>query len=748
MRVTQETFYRQTMFNLLRMRYGEYVMNNQAASAKRINSPSDDPVGSIASQGSHRMMEEIEQYGTTVQHVRDWLRQGDSSMQSMSDYLAQVKTKAEQASTGTYTAQQLALIGKDTQVMMSHLVELANAQVDGKYIFAGAQNDTPAINTAPEVQSPALGSDANVGTGDLYGQGDYTGRKSRLVNITVDSVTAGGPPMNISYSYIDDFGRTISGKTAINGVGTAFAVDVGEGAQVYLDQGTYTAGNTYTLTIGRNNGDQESLDANLSRNYRLRYNFALNDLYGQEGNVNGQWGNVLDMMADWQDSLAKDDTTQTSFETIAGRYNNPGSSADLNVAGDYTQLKTAQLQVQVGGPIQFRVSDPTLSDATVAGRQYRFYLDDPTFTGEPSATNPMDLHVAWLDTVSGNWQDGGVVTATGTGPENAVTLNDDPNVKITLAQASYDSTTIAGWGAGLGVAPPFTPVVAAGYQSMSTYPDKTTPSPANPVNFTYSYNDGKAERRFGTIAFTGTGDDHAWNVPLSEATLNVASNVDATTLQGRQYEFYLDPASLTGTPSAANPLTLHYRYKDAAGAWVDGGNVNVTGTGPEHMVQLAAANPGEDVRFFLADGSYDTTNIGTWPAGSTAAAALTMDFAGPRATVSLSKNGTVDDGDFYGATLEQYHQGQALSQTTLAKITGIQANLLKQLGDAGARLDNMDVRDNLLEADNVRLQDRLSKVEDADITEVTTNLTLYQTLYEATLQATAMVTSKSLADYL
>jgi flagellar hook-associated protein 3 FlgL len=762
MRVTQETFYRQTMYNLLRMRYGEYVMNNQAASAKRINSPSEDPVGSISAQGSHRMMEEIDQYTSTVQHTRDWLRQADSSMQSMSDYLAQIKAKAEQASTGTYTSSQLDLIGKDALVMMSHLVGLGNSQVDGKYIFAGAKNNLPAINTDPKVQSPALASTANNinSTGSLYGQGDFTGRKSRLVTVAVDSVTAGGTPMDVSYSYVDDFGRTISGKTSIGGVGTAFACDVGDGAQVYVDQGTYAVGDSFTLTIGRNNGDDQELNANLSWNYRLRYNFALGDLYGQEGYANGQWNNTLDLLADWQDALTKDSQTQDYFETVAGRYNNPGSGAKVQVDGDFAQLKSAQMQFQAGGPIQFRVNDPAVTDATVQGRYYQFYLDPTSNTGAPSATNPVTLHYAYWSGAA--WVDGGTLNVTDTGPENPVTLPDNGGqVSIVLPQSTFDANTMTTFAALPTVNPTLLPVDNPGIP-FSFYADKTAPSAGTPVDFTYSYNDGANERRHGTITFTGTGGDYAWNVPLNVAPLNVASNVDAATLQNRQYEFYLTPNSNTGTPSAANPITLVYRYKDASGAWVDptpnpgyppppeflSNTLTITGTGPENMAELTAANPGEKVRIFLADGAYDANNVATWPPGTTNAATLTMDFAGPRSTVTLAAGGTVDDGDYYSATLEQYHQGQALSQTTLARMTGLQANLLKYLGDAGARLDNMDVRDNLLESDNVRLQDRLAKVEDADVTKVTTNLTLYQTLYQATLQATAMVTSKSLADYL
>jgi flagellar hook-associated protein 3 FlgL len=746
-RVNQETFYRQTLYDILRMRYDQFQLSNQASSGKRINNPSDDPVGSITTQASHRSMEEVTQYGSNVRNARDWLSLADSTMQSMSTLLVSSKAKAEQASTGTYSGAQRGILSTDVESSILSLVSLANTRLSGKCIFAGTRNNQLATTGDLRAETPATSGSANTGDGKVYGQGTPTFLLSRNITITVTQAPAGGTPtvadpMDVSYSYVDDYNRTVTGSARLTGTGSAGAVDVGGGVQVFVDGETFATNDTYTLKIGRHLGNTEALEATLSQNSRVAYNFSLDDLFRSEGNSGGQWNNILDILADWKDALTKDNKVQDYFETLPGVKNNPGSSAQLQVSGAYDALKLRQLEMQVGGPIQFMANAASADDTTVDGRSYQFYLEPGGNTGQPSASNPITLRYYYWN--AGAWTAGGTLNVTGTGQGNPVTLADNGgDVSIFLANSVFDANNLTTFAAAPTGGPPPT---ANGGLGLTTYADKTQPSAATPVDCTYTLRDDLGARRYGSLTFSETGSRGAWTVPLEGATLSVASNVSTTTLSGRQYEFYLDNAAYSGTPSAANPMDLHYRYQ-SGGAWVDGGVITVTGTGPENSVQLSALNAGEDVRIFVADGSYDSSSIGVWGAGG-ATSALSMDLTGDRATLTLSENGVVDDGDTYAATLEQYNQGQAKSQEALDAIQAVQRDLLKQNGAAGARLNNLDVRDQLLEKDTLRLNSRLSQVEDADITTVTTNLSQYQNLYQATLQAAAMVTSKTLADYL
>ena len=192
--------------------------------------------------------------------------------------------------------------------------------------------------------------------------------------------------MPVTVSYVDDFGRTVSFSSTISGSGSGNSIDVGDGVQIYAEARNYRGGDTFTVEVGRNQGNEEALDVNLSWDNRMRYNYTMNQLFSAEGNIDGEWGNLLDTLVDWYDALLKDSQEQDYFETVPAVTNNPGSSADLNVSGDWDLLSSRDLKFQVGGPFQF-LNDAT-SDATVSDRQYQFYLEDNTYSGQPSDGQP------------------------------------------------------------------------------------------------------------------------------------------------------------------------------------------------------------------------------------------------------------------------------------------------------------------------------------------------------------------------
>jgi flagellar hook-associated protein 3 FlgL len=173
-----------------------------------------------------------------------------------------------------------------------------------------------------------------------------------------------------------------------------------------------------------------------------------------------------------------------------------------------------------------------------------------------------------------------------------------------------------------------------------------------------------------------------------------------------------DPAysATSATPTAGQPAMVTYTYLDASGArqW---GTVSFSGSGD------------------------DAANI------------LSLNPAGT-ASLRLNEGGTLMEGDTWQLTLQQYNQGQIYSQQMLTKLAGVRTNLLRYSGDAGAKLNRLEVRGNLLSSAGVQISDRLSSVESAYISQVATNLQLYQTMYQASLESTAMISAHTLADYL
>ena len=404
--------------------------------------------------------------------------------------------------------------------------------------------------------------------------------------------------------------------SAVRGSGNA--IDVGDGVQIYAEAESYKAGDVFTVEVGRNGGNEEILDVNLSWANRMQYNYTMDLMFGSEGNVEGDWQNLLDMLTEWRDALEKDSQTQDEFKAIGAVTNNPGSTAELNVGGAWDLLESADLTFQVGGPFQF-INDST-DDDTISARQYQFYLEDNTYSGQPTDENPLVLHYRYdSDPGAGTtWVDGGAITidgSNGNNPDNAISLNDDADVQFYLADGYYDVSLIPEW----------------------------------------------------------TNENNA--------------------ISGEGFEVYSGPVDADSTS-----MKLTYSYVDDAGVrrW----NTIDPVSGTDQEITLDITDSGDDP------------------------------------VLTISANGTFDDGDYWDLNLSQYQQGQTMSQEMLPKLEDAMNRMLSQISDAGARQNRLTVREVVLDDDYLLNIDILERVESTDYTTALTDLSMLETLYKASLSST------------
>lgn len=325
MRVTQNTFYRMTLQNVLRQKERLYKVNQDIALGSTIGAPSDDAVSSITAQHANRVMSEVDQYDMNLKHARDWLDMGMSTMQNMSDIIASIKAKAEQYATGTYTPEQRAMGAAEASSFYDELIALGNMSVNGEYIFGGTDTDTPAVSSSIQTTGPAAAGAANAAPGLLHGTGAYTGLMSRSIALTVGAGFSGAPsganPMAVDYSYMDDDGVTQTGTVTLTGTGSANSVAIADGVEIFAEdikqwdaatgtvaQDSYSAGDTFTLTVGRHQGNNDVLEVNLSTGNRMQYNYNLDDLFRAQGDTSGGFENILDLLTKWEHELANDPT--------------------------------------------------------------------------------------------------------------------------------------------------------------------------------------------------------------------------------------------------------------------------------------------------------------------------------------------------------------------------------------------------------------------------------------------------------
>ncbi|MDR1397001.1 MAG: hypothetical protein LBJ14_04655 [Desulfarculales bacterium] len=830
-RVSRSTFYRTSTESILRNQYEQMRINEQMSAAKRVLKPSDDVVSSSLNQGSHRVLNELDQYSVNIGNNKTWLQQGMSSMSQISELLSQIKEKAEQMATGTYSSEQRQIIAGFAASFFEQIINIANVKVDNKYIFAGTENNVQAASLDIWSETPAVIVDANGGSGRLYGQGTYTGLYSRDIELTVAQAPPLTPPTAISpanplvldYSYYDDYGRKKEGQVTLTGTGPGRGVDVGDGLQIYADPNTtFVEGGTFVLEAGRHRGNNEALFGNITWDNRQQYNYLLDQFLRVEGY-----------------------SGQEAMLALPSARNYHLSTGALQVGGADSVLQQLGLEFTVGGPFQTTQGDQEL----LTRRDYQFTVSAAPYPNEPpSPTNPVTVTYTYKD-------DSGTVitplplTVTGAGPEHTVLLEpDDEGSGFYMVNASFASLALAGT------------------QGFSLYSNGSQPSLTNPMPLTYTYTDPLTGQRLSdTVTITkpgeslnlpagygvslkvqagvyNTGDSwqvesgynnggyhnlldliQGWEDALQkdntvqdyfEAVPGLPNRVDSkgdfrvagdwdnlkakgyefyvgglaqtnqtdqAILAARDYQFSIDPAYPGGPPSPLNPLVINYTYLDSS-ATLQNAKITVTGAGPDFAVMLEP--PDDKTSFYLPNAEYFydpaaapftfasgyDSSLAPSPTNPMPVTYTYKDEAGIRryqttlvtdlnsqvtlepldqsSVLSFSSGSRFQYGDSFNLTLQQYQQGQTYSQKLLEEITALQSNLLKYTGDAGAKLNNLEVRLQFMGDDVMRIDDRLVQLEEVDLPEITSRYAMLQLMYQAALQTVNAMFSPSLANYI
>lgn len=129
------------------------LLQNQISSGERIHRPSEDPEGQRTILNQKRAIQRFETEIGSISHARVQLNQGNVELLDANRLVVQAKTLALEARQSTEQAD-LNVIADELDGFLKTLDTIANAKVDGRYLFAGAKNDTrpfSGITTGPTV---------------------------------------------------------------------------------------------------------------------------------------------------------------------------------------------------------------------------------------------------------------------------------------------------------------------------------------------------------------------------------------------------------------------------------------------------------------------------------------------------------------------------------------------------------------------------------------------------------------------
>jgi len=141
MRVTQSMLNSQLLRNLNNNLGRLNVLQDQLATGRKINKPSDDPVGISYSLRYRSELNANDQYQRNNSSVTSWLEAYDKSISEVNSVLQRARELAVQGANSTNPDQAMQAIAQEVDELYEHLVQVGNSKFNGKYIFNGQKTD-------------------------------------------------------------------------------------------------------------------------------------------------------------------------------------------------------------------------------------------------------------------------------------------------------------------------------------------------------------------------------------------------------------------------------------------------------------------------------------------------------------------------------------------------------------------------------------------------------------------------------
>jgi flagellar hook-associated protein 3 FlgL len=195
MRITSDMSQRHVLSDLRRVQERLANAQSQVSSGKRIEKPSDDPLGAERAMRLNDQLESTGAYRTAVNESRSWLDATDSALSSLSEVVQHVRELTLQAANGSTSDAGRQAIKAQIDQLTEEAKTTLNSAYDGRYIFSGTATDTAPYSAA---------------TGDAY-QGDASPVVRQIgpgvsvqVNVTGDDVLSGLLPTLRTLSAAND----------------------------------------------------------------------------------------------------------------------------------------------------------------------------------------------------------------------------------------------------------------------------------------------------------------------------------------------------------------------------------------------------------------------------------------------------------------------------------------------------------------------------------------------------------------
>lgn len=171
----------------------------QMSTQKKLNKPSDNSVDAAQLLTLNKQQSQISSYNNNISTAREQLNMLDSSLGRVIDSITRANELTVQASNETYNTAQLQGIKGEIDQIKAGIMDFANTQYNGQFIFAGNNTASPAYTMASD--------------GSIVYQGSNSPADSPRSIEIMDGVSI---PLNVNG--IDIFGTYKAGYTSTSGI--------------------------------------------------------------------------------------------------------------------------------------------------------------------------------------------------------------------------------------------------------------------------------------------------------------------------------------------------------------------------------------------------------------------------------------------------------------------------------------------------------------------------------------------------
>jgi len=184
MRITQSMITDMVNLNLQRSLSRYLETQTQVSSGKKLNKPSDDPLGAVNDLGIRTDLAKNAQYQKNINQAQTWVEAYDSALSEAKNLIDTANEIAIAMANDTYDETARLGAAQELESILTAMTDLANTEVQGKYVFSGFRTDDKAIvSTANGVQY--AGDDGQI----MYG---ISSSANMMVNLSGADVFLGG----------------------------------------------------------------------------------------------------------------------------------------------------------------------------------------------------------------------------------------------------------------------------------------------------------------------------------------------------------------------------------------------------------------------------------------------------------------------------------------------------------------------------------------------------------------------------